>query len=68
MKRERKSPPRPGHNAMSGDGKGLMAYFGHVRAKVVNRTDPNDTSRYLGPKMKPEMRKAQPRFVVTRAA
>lgn len=64
MKRVRKSPPRPGHNAISGDGKGRLPYLGHVPAKLTNRTDPSIPGGHTGPKTKAAKKPAKPRFKV----
>lgn len=62
MKRPRKSPPRPGHNAMSGPR--FMPFSGYFPAKVVNRADPSIDSVHVGKKTGRPMRTAEPQFAV----
>lgn len=47
MKRERKSPPRLGPNALNGDGKGRMQ-TAYVGTRVTNRTDPSIPGSHTG--------------------
>jgi hypothetical protein len=58
MKKARKSPPRSQSKP--------LPFLGHVRAKVVNRTDPSVSGNYTGSKTKLAMRAAPPIFSATR--
>lgn len=63
MKRERESPTRPGHNAMSGDR--FMAFLGHKPTKVTNRIDPSSDSHYRARKTSVRMPSEPAHFEVT---